>query len=342
MTEKIKWGFIGCGKVVEKKSGFAFRTVHNSSIHAIMRRDLEQARRSAQKFSAPKWFDHIDDLLSSGVDAVYIATPPGLHYKQALKCCDAGKPIYIEKPFARNYTEAKAITDAFARKNLPIYVGHYRRALPRFQKIRQLLSQGRIGKVCSVNFYLNRIFSKQEAEHSWLYHPALSGGGKFFDIAPHTIDIMIYLFGNMKEIHGFAINSGTDCPLEDHVAFSFATDQGIIGSAIFNCISSQKDDRMIVTGTKGTLSFSVHGRCDIVINDYLSGNTEILEIPDPETVEEAMVRTVVDNLLKCGPCPCTAADALPTYQAIDRILEEFYHGRQDDFWNYPERWGNNA
>lgn len=340
MPEKIKWGFIGCGKVVEKKSGAAFRDVPHSCVHAIMRRDPEQARSSAQKFSAPHWFSRIDDLLASDADAIYIATPPGLHYEQALKCCDYGKPVYIEKPFARNYAEAKAIVHAFAQKNLPVYVGHYRRALPRFQKIYQLLSQGCIGRVCSVDFYLNRIFSKREAEHSWLYHPALSGGGKFFDIAPHTIDLMIYLFGDMKELHGFAINSGTDCPLEDHAAFSFVTVQDIIGTANFNCISDRKDDRMIVTGTKGTMEFSVHGHCDIVINDYSSGNTEVLEIPDPETVEEPMIQTVVEDLLKHGHCPCTGADALPTCQAIDRILEGFYHGRQDDFWNYPERWGN--
>lgn len=339
MSEKIKWGFIGCGKVVEKKSGIAFQETPGSCIHAIMRQDMEAARCSAQKFSAPHWFDRIDDLLSSGVDAVYIATPPGLHYEQALKCCDFGKPVYIEKPFARNYTEAKAIVDAFAAKNLPVYVGHYRRALPRFQKIRQLLAENRIGKICAVDFYLNRIFSRHEAEHSWLYHPVLSGGGKFFDIAAHTIDIMIYLFGNMKEINGFAVNSGTDCPLEDHVAFSFITDQNIIGSASFNCISNRKDDRMVVTGTKGALEFSVHGRCDIVIDDYLSGDKEILEIPDPETVEGPMVRTVVDDLLRRGNCPCMGEDALPACLAIDRILEGFYRGRADDFWNHPERWG---
>lgn len=339
MSEKIKWGFLGCGKVVEKKSGIAFQETDGSCIHAIMRRNLEKARDCAGKFSAPHWFDHVDDLLTSGIDAVYIATPPGLHYEQAMQCCAFGKPVYIEKPFARNYTEAKAIVDAFAEKNIPLYVGHYRRALPRFQKIRWLLAGNRIGRICSVDFYLNRIFSKREADQSWLYNPVLSGGGKFFDIAPHTIDIMIYLFGDMKEIHGFAVNSGTDCPLEDHVAFSFLTDRDIIGTANFNCISDRKDDRMVVTGTNGTLEFSIHGRCDIVIHDHLSGSTEIMEIPDPETVEGPMIRTVVDDLLRRGNCPCTGEDALPTSLAIDRILEGFYHGRGDDFWNHPERWG---
>ena len=69
-------------------------------------------------------------------------------------------------------------------------MGHYCRALPRFLKIAELLEQGCIGKVLSIDFYLNRVFSKKEAETTWLYTPVLSGGGKFYDIAPHTIDII--------------------------------------------------------------------------------------------------------------------------------------------------------
>lgn len=339
MINKINWGFIGCGRVVEQKSGIAFNNVPNSCIHSIMRRDLKAAHNSSQRFSAPSWYDNIDDLLASDIDAVYIATPPGLHYEQAMKCYDANKPIYIEKPFTRNYEEAKTIVETFAKKNLPVYVGHYRRALPRFQKIKQILTENRIGNICSIDFYLNRIFSKYEANNTWLYNPVLSGGGKFFDIAPHTIDIINYLFGDIKEVHGYAKNSGTDCPLEDNVIFSFKTTKNIIGTANFNCISNEKKDRMLVTGTKGTLEFSIHGRCDIIINNYSSTQEEILEVPDPKVVEEPMIQTVVNSLLGHSNCPCEGKDALPTYWVIDQVLKQFYHGRDDDFWNHPERWG---
>lgn len=339
MLDKIRWGFIGCGRVVEQKSGIAFNNVNNSCIHSIMRRNLEAAYKSSKRFSAPNWYDNIEELLVSDIDAVYIATPPGLHYEQALKCCEANKPIYIEKPFARNYEEAKAIVEAFEKKNLPVYVGHYRRALPRFKKIKQLLEEKRIGTICAVDFFLNRIFSQYEADNTWLYNPILSGGGKFFDIAAHTIDMINYLFGDIKEINGFAKNSGTDCPLEDNVTFSFVTVRDIIGSANFNCISNTKKDRMFVIGTEGIMEFSIHGRYDIIIKDYISNTVEVIDIPDPKIVEEPMIQTVVDSLLKYGNCPCEGKDALPTYWAIDRVLEAFYSGRNDDFWNHPERWG---
>lgn len=50
--EQIKWGLIGCGKVVENKSGPAFNTTNNSSIYAIMRRELTKAKESAEKLGA--------------------------------------------------------------------------------------------------------------------------------------------------------------------------------------------------------------------------------------------------------------------------------------------------
>lgn len=101
---EIRWGLIGCGKVVENKSGPAFNNTKNSCIYAVMRRNLENAKQSAKKLGAIKVYDNIDNFLEDDtINAVYIATPPGLHLEQAIKCCKAKKAIYIEKPFARNY-----------------------------------------------------------------------------------------------------------------------------------------------------------------------------------------------------------------------------------------------
>lgn len=119
----IKWGLIGCGKVVENKSGPVFNTTKNSSIYAVMRRNLENAKISAEKLGAKKWYDNIDDLLADDeINAVYIATPPGLHLEQAIKCCKAKKSTYIEKPFARNYEEAVRITKMFENAKVPLYI----------------------------------------------------------------------------------------------------------------------------------------------------------------------------------------------------------------------------
>ena len=338
MEQQIRWGFLSCGKVVRKKSGEAFRRVPNSTIHAIMRRELSAAEEAARHFGAEIFCDTQEALLSSGIDAVYIATPPGLHYEQAMACLSAGKPVYLEKPFARNYTEAKLLTEAFQNAGIPLYVGHYRRALPRFLKIRQLLEDGAIGQVRQVDFCLNRVFDPEEAKKSWLYHPPLSGGGKFYDIAPHTVDIFQFLFGEIRDVSGTAVNLGTGCPLENLVTMDVVTERSVRAHLRFCCTAAEKSDRMTVTGTGGRMEFSVHGKQDIKLWDLQGNLLQDLFLPDPVTVELPMVQSVVEDLLGLGHCESRAEAVLSTYWVIDRVLDDYYGGRQDDFWNHPARY----
>ena len=336
MDKQIRWGFLGCGNVVRKKSGEAFRSVPYSTIAAIMRRDLSAAEDAARYFGAESFCSSVEQLLSSNIDAVYIATPPGLHKEQALQCLAAGKPVYLEKPFARNYTEARALTEAFQHAGIPLYVGHYRRALPRFLKIRQLLESGAIGQVQRVDFCLNRIFDPTEAAAKWLYNPVLSGGGKFYDIAPHTVDIFQFLFGQIREVSGRAVHLDNGCPLENEVVMDVVTVRDIRGRLSFFCGAQEKSDRMVVTGTQGTMEFSVHGKMDIKVRGKQLLD---LEIRDPVTVEQPMVQSVVEDLLCLGRCESRAEDVLSTYWVIDQVLDRYYGGRADDFWLYPDRYG---
>ena len=337
----IKWGLIGCGNVVENKSGPAFNTTENSSIYAIMRRDIIKAKESAEKLGAKKWYDNVDALLADKeINAVYIATPPGLHLEQAIKCCKAKKPTYIEKPFARNYKEAKQITKMFEDAEVPLYVAHYRRALPKFIKLKEILQNGKIGKICESDFRLNRKYNYKEIHNTWLYNTKLSGGGKFYDIAPHSIDIMVYLLGNFIQINGIATNNNKEYDVEDIVVMSFKTDTGVIGTANFNSLSLDKTDKMIIYGTKGKVEFSMHGNNEIIITTV--DGEEKIEINNPKIIQESMVENVVKSLLTGEHLnTCTAKEALETYRIMDTVLEKYYNGRNDDFWNRVDSWDKN-
>lgn len=338
--EKVNWGLIGCGKVVENKSGPAFNTTKNSSIYAVMRRDIKKAKESAEKLGAEKWYDNVDDLLADNeINAVYIATPPGLHLEQAIKCCKAKKATYIEKPFARNYKEAMQITKMFEEAGVPLYVAHYRRALPKFIKIKEILQSGKIGKIIEADFRLNRKYNYDEIHNTWLYNAELSGGGKFYDIAPHSIDIMVYLLGNFVEINGIASNNNKEYDVEDIVVISFKTDKGVLGTANFNSLALDKKDSMIIYGTKGKIEFSMHGNDAITITT--EDGIENIEINNPKIIQENMVENVVESLLIGEHLhTCLAKEALETYRIMDRVLEKYYNGRDDDFWNRVDSWGS--
>ncbi len=334
----IKWGFIGCGNVVENKSGPAFNITENSTIYAVMRRNIDSAKMSAEKLGAKKWYDNVDDLLNDdSVDAVYIATPPGLHLEQAIKCCKAKKPTYIEKPFARNYEEALQITKMFEEANVPLYIAHYKRALPRFLRIKEIIDSGVIGNIFECDFRLNRKYNAEEINNTWLYNTELSGGGKFYDIAPHSIDIMVFLLGNFVEVNGLATNNCNEYAVEDMVVMSFKTEKGVIGTANFNSLALDKKDEMTIYGTKGKIVFSIHVSNKIVVTTR--DKCEEIEIDDPKIIQESMVENVVKSMITGEHLnTCLSSEALETYRIMDKVLEKYYNGRDDEFWNRIDSW----
>ena len=107
MSERIiKWGFIGCGEVTEKKSGPAFQKIENSEVVAVMSRNGDKAKTYAKERGIPKWYDDAQELIDDEeVNAVYIATPPSSHATYAIMSMKAGKPVYIEKPMAVTYED---------------------------------------------------------------------------------------------------------------------------------------------------------------------------------------------------------------------------------------------
>ena len=78
--KEIKWGFIGCGEVVEKKSGPAFNLVPGSRVVAVMSRTQERAQSYAIRHNIKRWYTDASELVNDPeVNAVYIATPPSSH-----------------------------------------------------------------------------------------------------------------------------------------------------------------------------------------------------------------------------------------------------------------------
>lgn len=73
------------------------------------------------------------------------ATPPETHRDYALMCCAKGKPVLVEKPMARSAAECREMIEAFRQRELPLFVAYYRRHLPKFEAVRRLLQEGKVG-----------------------------------------------------------------------------------------------------------------------------------------------------------------------------------------------------
>ena len=198
MTQQtIRWGIIGCGDVTEVKSGPALQKAEGSELVTVMRRSADKARDYAERHNVPRWYSDADELIfDEGVDAVYIATPPDSHAEYTARVARAQKPVYVEKPMARNYAECEAMVSACKDAGVPLFVAYYRRALPAFAKVKELVGSGAIGSVHGVHITLHQKAMSIDANAlPWRVIPEISGGGLFFDLASHQLDFLDYLLG---------------------------------------------------------------------------------------------------------------------------------------------------
>ena len=189
----IRWGIIGCGAVTEVKSGPGLQKAERSRLVAVMRRNASLAEDYARRHGVPRWYSDARDLLADPeVDAVYVATPPSTHREYARLAAAAGKPVYVEKPMARTHAECLEMIAACREAGVALYVAYYRRAQPRFLKVRDLLAAGAIGAPRSVTVTLHQPPPAPVARPEdlpWRVRPEISGGGLFVDLGSHTLDL---------------------------------------------------------------------------------------------------------------------------------------------------------
>jgi predicted dehydrogenase len=341
MRETIRWGIIGCGDVCEVKSGPGFRLARGSALVAVMRRNGALAADYARRHGVPRWYDDAHALVDDPeVDAVYIATPPGAHVEGVALAAAAGKPVYVEKPMARNAAECDAMLAACAAARQKLFVAYYRRALPRFLKIRDLLAAGAIGPLTGVGYRiaLPTPANADPARGGWRLDVVNSGGGLILDLGSHVLDLIDFFTGPIPldsiQAHAARLTGRSDA--EDAVTAIFRTQSGVPAATVWNFASPVREDLLEFTGTAGRISASVFST-DTVRLETARG-VETFELPAPPHIAQPLIQTVVDELLGRGTCPSTGDSARRTNAVLDRILDRYYGGRADAFWQRVPTW----
>ena len=321
----IRWGIIGVGDVTEVKSGPGFRKASNSSLVAVMRRDGARAKDYAERHGVARWYDDASKLIADPeVDAIYIATPPNVHTEYALMAAAAGKPVYVEKPMALSFAECQEMIAACKAADVKLWVAHYRRKLAKFEAVKALINDGKLGRIDSVTRECQMPLLETDAEElPWRVIPEVAGGGKFVDLASHTFDLLDFLLGPIAKVQGTATNRGGAYPAEDNVVAHFQFESGASGCGNWCFTGSQHVDRLVISGNKGQVEFSVFDDKPIQLRDP-SGATEEIHRPFPEHVQQPMIQSIVDEMNGVGTCPSTGADAARTTRVMDTILASYY------------------
>lgn len=324
INKEIRWGFIGCGEVTEKKSGPAFNLIPGSRVVAVMSRSKDKAQSYAERHSIPRWYTDAQQLIDDAeVNAIYIATPPSSHATYAIMAMKSGKPVYVEKPLASSYIDCQRINRISEQTGIPCFVAYYRRYLPYFMKVKELVRSGIIGKVINVQVRFAcppRDLDYNSKSLPWRVQRDIAGGGYFYDLAPHQIDLLQELFGPIVKAKGFSTNLGGLYQTEDSVSAAFQFHTGLPGSGSWCFVShdSARTDRIEIIGDKGQICFSVFTYEPIAL--HTSEGRQEIEVETPDHVQMPLIRNVVEHLQQSSICTADSVSATGVNWVMDRIL----------------------
>jgi predicted dehydrogenase len=208
--------------------------------------------------------------------------------------------------------------------DVPLFVAYYRRSLPKFLKVKKLLDSCIIGQTRSVQVKLYQPFIAADLDSDelpWRVIPEKSGGGYFFDLASHILDILDFYFGPIASTKGIAANQMEQYPAEDVVSTSFIFGNGIVGNGVW-CFSTDRNEDLIeIFGEKGKITFS--GFTTAPVKLYTANDEKSWTIDNPKHIQQPHIQSIVDELLGKGICPSHGENAARTSQVMDRITENW-------------------
>lgn len=324
--QPVRWGIIGCGNVTEVKSGPAYQQTAGFMVQAVMRRDAAKAADYASRHQVPRWYSDADALIADpDIDAVYIATPPDSHLYYALKVAAAGKICCVEKPMALSSDECLQMIDAFAARNLPLFVAYYRRSLPRFLQVKEWLDRAEIGAVRHVQWNFSRSPNPSDlaGQPNWRTDPSQAGGGYFVDLASHGLDLLMYLLGDITQVQGQALNQQGLYAAEDAVTACWqhqAQADGAVatGAGFWHFGCDGRRDSVEIIGSTGHIRFSVFQDEPVVLVNQ--AGSQSLHIANPPHIQQYHVENIRAQLAGERPHPSTGSTAWRASAVMEQIL----------------------
>lgn len=298
----IKWGVIGCDEPAARLCQEVLSRVPGSEVVAVMCRSLSRAQEYAGRLFLSRYYDDAQELIDdTEVNAVYVPTPSSTHATFAVMSMLAGKPVCVTTPLAASYDDCVRINRVSEQTGVPCFVTYYKRHLPYFQRVKELLAQ-HLGQILNIQL---RLGVDMKAD-----------GGGLYDFLPHQLDILQVLFGVITHVHGFSER----CAGLDAVSACFKFEGGALGSGSWTFSGDHllADDCVEVTGTAGKLVFSVFGNMPIQLTT--PRGVEEVAVPLPSHEMMPMMRAVVEDLQGFNICNSRSVSATPVNWVIDRIL----------------------
>lgn len=255
VDRKIRFALVGCGRISKNHFEALARHTDRAELAAVCD-NRPQALQAAQQATGARGFGSLEALLAAGVaDVVVLATPSGLHSRQAIQGAQAGCHVLSEKPMATKWDEGMAMVRACRDAGVKLFVVKQNRLNPTMQLLKAAIGQGRFGRIAMVN--VNVFWTRPQSyydEAPWRGRWDMDGGA-FMNQASHYVDMVDWLVGPVDNVHAYTATLARDIEAEDTGVMSLRLRCGALASINVTMLTHGKNFEGSITllGERGTV-----------------------------------------------------------------------------------------
>ncbi|MCY0860673.1 MAG: Gfo/Idh/MocA family oxidoreductase [Sulfolobaceae archaeon] len=304
------------------------------------------AESVASQYSVRSYTTLDDAVKDPDIDVLTIATPTYLHGPQALYAIEYNKNVIVEKPMAVSLVEAREMIAKARKKGVRLGVIFQERYADDIRKLKDIIASGKLGKVFLIESEMKwwrderNYYQKDELARSWRGMWGTEGGGAMTNQGIHTVDLMIWLGGDVDEVAGFIDNlTHPSITVEDTAVAVIRYKSKALG-VISQTVSTRPDNaqyrKIRVFGTEGmaeihdtTLSL-LKTNSESLESEIRAKSTETLH--REENLHKKLFRDFLNRLLNGEEFPITGEEGIKSLELIKAI---YYSSSTRQFVKLP-------
>jgi UDP-N-acetyl-2-amino-2-deoxyglucuronate dehydrogenase len=329
--KKLKFAIIGCGRIAERH---ALQISRLGSLQAVCDVIVSRAEELGKRYGANIYND-FEDLLNTekDIDVVSICTPNGLHAEHSIMAFRSGLHVLCEKPMAISVFECGEMIKEAEKANKRLFVVKQNRYNPPVKAIKDALDDNRFGKIMSIQLscFWNRN-SDYYTQSEWKGTSKLDGGTLFTQFS-HFIDLLYWMFGDIKKVEAITRNFVHDkiIEFEDSGVVIAEFYSGVIGTINYtvNSFARNMEGSLTIFGEKGTVKIGGQYLNELEYQNILDFKIEDLPAGNPPnnygnyvgsmSNHDKVYENVLDVLLNKGSIGTNGFEGLKTVEIIDKI-----------------------
>ncbi|MHB0939857.1 MAG: Gfo/Idh/MocA family protein [Armatimonadota bacterium] len=324
----VRWLLVGAGDIAKKRVAPALAGIPGSEIAAICDPRKEVAAELASMLDVEQVYSDLELALKDApADAVYLATPVGLHAEQAIAALQSGRHVLIEKPLGLTSEQCARVVEAAERADTWAACAYFRRFSPRYEHLKEMLAKGEFGQIISINMTYQSWFSPAADDPKyWRVVREKSGGGALSDMGSHMFDVLAGLFGLPARVFARCENLTQGWDVEDSAAAVMKMENGALATAAFNWNSKTWRHEFDVIGTEARVTWLPYDSGPVM--KTVGRDKEMLDLPNPENVHWPLIEDFVDAVQNSRPPRYPLAESAAANMVLDAIYQSAAEGKE--------------